>query len=221
MAKKSNSRSEDAQIKDVVVAFAQNLFEAREDKWGNKSYQCTLLIPKTNTAGKAVLEGLCLEAATKEWGEKAVNLIKNKGIKSPFLDGDGEQGTYLDDATGERKPKPGFAGHWFLRVKSGEKFKPKVFDRKVLPIVEAADLPSGSRGNAVVNAFTWENDEQGKGLTFGISMFQATRIAQGDEVLGGTGGGGADPEKYFEKIADEGDAPASTKTGEGAAGLFE
>jgi hypothetical protein len=42
--------------------------------------------------------------------------------------------------------------------------------------------------------------------------------AEGDEILGG--GGGPAPEKYFEAIADEGDAPAETKTGAGAKGFF-
>ena len=44
-------------------------------------------------------------------------------------------------------------------------------------------------------------------------------VREGDEVLGG-GGGGPDPDKFLEKLADEGDAPAETKSGAGAGGLF-
>ncbi|MGF7063600.1 ssDNA-binding protein [Aminobacter sp. BE322] len=110
------------------------------------------------------------------------------------------------------------ADHTFIRCTSGEDYKPKVFDRKRNPVLDKADCPSGSRGFAVVNAFTWENEENGKGISFGISMFQVTKKAEGGEILGGTGG--PDPDKFFETIDDEGDAPASTKTGNGAASLF-
>ena len=85
----------------------------------------------------------------------------------------------------------------------------------LLPITSKEELYSGCFGYAVVNAFTWENKENGKGITFGISMFQK---AKDGESLGG--GGGGNPDEFFEKIADEGDAPAETKTGAGAGGLF-
>jgi hypothetical protein len=221
MAKKSNSRSEDVKTPLVTIGFAADLFEAREDKWGKKNYGCTIFIPKT--ADKSALEKAVLEAATKQWGEKAINWFKKDEdgqsiIKSPFLDGDGKQGKYLND-DGELVPKPGHAGHWFIRCKSGAEHKPKVFDRKRNMVYDKDGCTSGSQGYAVVNAFTWENDEQGKGLTFGISLFQVTKLAEGEEVLGG-GGGGPAPDKFFEKIEDEGDAPAETKGGAAAAGLF-
>ena len=68
---------------------------------------------------------------------------------------------------------------------------------------------------SVVNAFTWENKENGKGISFGVSMIQK---AKDGERLGG--GGGVDVDKWAEKIDDEGEAPAETKTGQGAGGLF-
>lgn len=206
------ARSEDVRAPEAIIAFAHTLFEPQERDNGKKQYGCSLLWPKGTSL--AALEAAALEAAKAEWGDKAVDWIKNDVIKSPFLDGDGKQA--VSKKTGERHA--GFAGHRFIRVISGAEYKPKVFDRKVLPIVEKGDVPSGSRGIAVVNAFTWENKENGKGISFGISMIQVTKVAQGEEVLGG--GGGPDPEKHFEKIADEGDAPEATKGGTGAGGLF-
>ena len=73
---------------------------------------------------------------------------------------------------------------------------------------------SGCYVYAVVNAFTWENKEKGKGISFGLSMAQF--VKDGENL----GGGGADPEEFFEVIPDTGDAPASTKSGAGAGGLF-
>jgi len=203
------ARSTDAKTPLARLAFANGLFEMQTSDSGRKSWTCSLLFPKT--VDLSALHNLALEAAKEEWGDKAVGMIKDGIIKSPFLDGDGKQGK--SKKTGE--PHAGFPGHIFIRCTSGEDYRPKLVNQKVLPITDKADLYSGCFGYAVVNAFTWENKENGKGITFGISMFQK---AKDGESLGG--GGGGNPDEFFEKIADEGDAPAETKTGAGAGGLF-
>lgn len=207
------SRSEQFKTPGLVrVAFTDGLFEAQKDDWGNLNFTATILIPKSDSL--AVYEKAAVEASAAEWGgqEKAVKLIKDKIIHSPFLDGDGPQGR--SKKTGE--PHAGFPGHWFLRVKSGEAYPPTLVDRKKIPIVsKGGALYSGCYGYAVLHAFTWENDKKGKGLTFGIDMFQ---VAKDGERLGG--GGGVDVDKWAEEIPDEGAAPESTKSGAGAGGLF-
>ncbi len=206
------ARSEDLKTPECIVAFAHNLFEPQERDNGKKQFGCSLLFKKGTDL--SALQNLALEAAVAEWGDKAIQWIKDEVIKNPFLDGDGKQA--VSKKTGERHA--GFAGHTFIRCIAGEDFKPKVFDRKRNPVMEKGEVPSGSKGFAVVNAFTWENKENGKGISFGISMVQITKKAEGDEVLGG--GGGPDPDKWLDKIEDEGEAPASTKSGAGAGGLF-
>jgi hypothetical protein len=203
------ARSEDFKTPLVRLAFAPGLFELKEDDWGNKNWTATLLIPKSDSL--AAYEQAAVEAAKAEWGDKAVQMIKDKIIHSPFLDGDGPQGK--SKKTGE--PHAGFPGNWFLRVKSGENYRPTLINRQKLPIVKMADLKSGDYGFAVLHCFTWDNDKKGKGLTFGISMFQ---LVKEGESLGG--GGGVDVDKWAEVIPDEGAAPASTKGGAGAGGLF-
>jgi hypothetical protein len=203
------ARSEDAKTPLVRLAFANGLFELKEDDWGNKNWTTTLLIPKSDKL--EMYEKLALEAAKAEWGDKALQMIKDRIIHSPFLDGDGPQGK--SKKTGE--PHAGFPGHWFLRVKSGEAYRPTVINRQKLPIVKLGDLKSGDYGHAVVHCFTWDNDKKGKGLTFGISMFQ---LVKEGESLGGAGG--VDVDKWAEVIPDEGAAPAPTKGGAGAGGLF-
>lgn len=203
------ARSEDRKTPLARLAFANGLFKLRENDTGRKSWTCVLLFPKS--VDISALQQMAVAAAVEEWGDKAKQMIKDGLIKNPFLDGDGKQGK--SKKTGE--PHPGFPGHTFLRCTSGEDFRPKLVDQKVLPITSADELYSGCWVYAVVNAFTWENKENGKGITFGVSMIQKVRD---DESLGGTGGG--DPDQYFEKIDDEGDAPAETRDGAGAAGLF-
>ncbi|WP_439392594.1 ssDNA-binding protein [Bradyrhizobium sp. PMVTL-01] len=206
------SRSEQFKTGLVRVAFVDGLFEVKEDDWGNKYWGCTILIPKSDSL--AVYEKAALEAAAAEWGgaEKAMKMIKDKIIHSPFLDGDGPQGK--SKATGE--PHAGFPGHWFLRVKSGEAYRPVLVDQKKLPIVSKDKLWSGCFGYSVLHSFTWDNPKKGKGLTFGIDMLQ---LAKEGDRLGG--GGGVDVDKWAETIADEGGTElVATLASKGAGGLF-
>ncbi len=204
------SRSENTKTPKARFAFTRDLFKpVLSETTGKKQWRVTLLFPKG--ADLSVLQQVAVDAAVAEWGDKAKQMIADKLIHNPFLDGDGPQGK--SKKTGETHP--GFAGTTFIRCISGEEFRPKLVDRNVLPITGEDGLKSGDYGFAVVNAFTWENKEKGKGISFGISMLQVTERG---ESLGGSGG--PDPESYFEKIADEGEAPAETKSGKGAAGLF-
>jgi len=203
------SRSEDFKTGLVRAAFVNGLFELQEDEWGNKNWTCSLLIPKTESL--APYEKAAVEAAKAEWGDKALQMIKDKIIHSPFLDGDGPQGK--SKKTGE--PHAGFPGHNFIRVKSGADYRPALVDRQKVLITDKSKLWSGCYGYGVLHCFTWDNPKKGKGLTFGISMFQS---AERGDRLGG--GGGVDVDKWAETIPDEGDAPDSTKAGAGAGGLF-
>ncbi len=204
-----SSRSEDTKTPLCRLSFTDGLFKTRENDKGNKSWGCTLLFPKSVDLGG--LHKLALAAAKEEWGDKAEGWIKDGTIKNPFLDGDGKQGR--SKKTGE--PHAGYPGTTFIRVQSGETYRPKLVNQQVLPIASQDELYSGCYAFAVVNAFSWENKENGRGISFGVSMIQK---AKDGERLGG--GGIGEPEEYFEKIADEGDAPAETKTGKGAGGLF-
>ncbi len=212
------ARSQDVSTQKLGLlgrfSFVQNLFEPNKDKKTGKpkNFGCTILFPKT--ADLSPLHSLAVEAATEEWGDKAVQMIKDGIIKSPFLDGDGKQGKSKE--TGE--PHKGYPGHTFIRCTSGLDYQPRVVMSKNGAVVPALkqDIKSGDYGYAVLNAYTWENTENGKGITFGISMVLK---AKDGESLGGAGGSG-NPDDYFEAIPDEGPAPSETKDGKGAAGLF-
>lgn len=204
-----SSRSEDVKTKLVRLAFADGLLKPKvNEKSGKSNYGCSLLIAKG--ADYAELQEAAVSTAVAEWGDKAKQMIKDGLIKSPFLDGDGPQGK--SKKTGE--PHKGFPGHVFVRCISGTDYPPKCVNKKIQPTASADDIYSGVYGYAVVNAFTWENKENGKGVSFGISLFQSA--GYGEKL----GGGGADPSQFFEAIPDEGDAPEETKSGAGAAGLF-
>ena len=67
----------------------------------------------------------------------------------------------------------------------------------------------------MLNAFAWNNPQNGDGVSFGIQFFQ--KIKDGDR-LGGSGGVSA--ASWMEAIPDEGEAPEATRGGAGASGLF-
>lgn len=202
----------DIKTPEATIGFAKDLFEPNERENGTKNYGCTLFFKKGTDL--SALQAAALACAKEAWPGKPVeDWIKDGTVKNPFLDGDGKQGK-----DNEGNPKPGYAGTTFLRCTSGIDYKPKVFDRRRNPIMDKDDCPSGSRAFAVINPYAWDNPKNGKGISFGISLVQVTRKAEGSEILGG--GGGPNPDAFFETLADEGDAPEATKGGAGAGGLF-
>lgn len=204
------ARSENIKTPLARLAFSNSLFKMQTTQSGKLQWGATLLFPKT--ADITPIRKLAEEAAVAEWGDKVKALIAAGTLHNPFLDGDGPQGK--SKKTGA--PHEGFPGHWFIRCISGESYRPKLVNQQLLPIVSEEELYSGCYVYAVINAFTWENVQKGKGISFGLSMVQKVRDG---EKIGSGGGGSSDPESFFEKIQDDG-APPFVPDGKGAAGLF-
>lgn len=212
------SRSRDAKTALVRLSFTDSLFKPQKTQSGKEQYGCSIHYQKGQPLAAALmdktaitLQELALEAAKEEWGDKAVQMLKDGLIHNPFLDGDGPQGKNKKNGD----PHKGFPGTVFIRCISGVDYPPKLVKKNGQVGATKDEIYSGVYGYAVVNAFTWENKEKGKGISFGISMVQCVKDG---EKLGG--GGGADVDAWAEAIPDEGEAPAETKGGAGAAGLF-
>ncbi|SFI05185.1 ssDNA-binding protein [Methylobacterium brachiatum] len=187
-----------------------NLYKPRPNKKDptKVKYEVNLLFPKS--ADLSEIKAAVIEAAKAEWGEKAIELLKNGAIKQPILDGDGPQG--VSKKTGARYPE--LEGMYFIRCASN--LQPALLSKKVTAAVEGRDLYSGCYGYAAIHAYTWESDENGRGVSIGISMVQH---AKDGEKLGGIQ---ADPSKYFEAIPDDDDAPGggAGDVHDGAGALF-
>lgn len=198
---------------DIVLPRARlsfpHLFKPSKNDEGKESYNCVLLIPKSTNLDEA--KAAVLAAAVDEWGDKAKKWFLDDLVKSPFLDGDGKQG--LSKKTGERHA--GYEGHTFIRATSGLEYRPKVYDRNINLVLDPAEAYAGCFVIARVNPFTWDNDKNGKGVTFGISMLQI--VADGEKL----GGGEADPKAVFNVIkSDDGDKPPFDAKGKGAGAYF-
>lgn len=203
------ARSDDFKTPICRLSYANGLFKARKATTDAvEKYGATLIFPKA--ADRTALDNAVRGVIVEQWGDKGLERAKSGLIKSPFLAGDGKEARAK--ASGELHPGMG-PDVFFIRVQSN---KPPVvrYRDPNIPATED-DVYSGCYGFAVINAFAWNNPQNGDGVSFGIQYFQKTKDG---ERIGG--GGPIDPEKWHEKIADEGDAPAETRTGGGAGSLF-
>jgi hypothetical protein len=205
-------------------SYVQNLFVpvAKKDQSGKPildkkgqpitERQCTLIFDKTPENLK-VFEEQILAVLNEEWPSNGVQRFKNGLIRNPILMGDSKQARSAK--TGEINPGLG-PDKFFLRVMTRQEV-PVRFRSEGIPATYGTgedQIKSGDYGFAVLHAFSWTVDT-GSGISFGIDYLQKQKAG---ESLGGTAGVNASD--WFETVADEGDAPASTQTGQGAGGLF-
>ena len=203
-------RSSDFKTDLCRVSFAGSLFKPRAQQAGGvEKYGCTLIFEKS--CDRSALDTAVKGVIIAQWGDKGLERAKAGLIKSPFLDGAGKEAR--NKSTGELHP--GFGPDvFFLRVQSMR--QPVIrYRSEHIPATED-EVYSGCYGKAVLNAFAWNNPQNGDGVSFGIQFFQ--KIKDGDR-LGGSGGG-MDTSKWMEAVPDEGAAPEATRGGAGASGLF-
>jgi hypothetical protein len=205
----ANARSEDFKSDLCRLSFARGLFKTRVLEAGKPpKFSATLIFPKSSRAG---LEKIAAKVLTDEWGPEGLKRAAAGKIHSPFLAGDGKE---AKDDSGELKPGMG-PDVFFIRVQANEDRPPAVWWKDPNRQETEATVYSGCYGKAILNCFAWKHATGGDGVSFGIQGFQKH---QEGERLGGAGA--INPERWSEKIEDEGPAPESTTSGAGASGLF-
>jgi hypothetical protein len=221
--------SSQKKVTGARFSYVQNMFTrvARKDDNGNAvldkksqpvtEQQCTLIFDKGSDA-RAILDEMMREAIVAEWGEKGLEKAKNGMIRSPILAGDGKEARRkTGDNAGEIHEGLG-ADKFFIRVATRLE-APVRFRSATIPATFGNgddQIKSGDYGIAVLHAYTWSNSKNGDGVSFGIDYLQKTKAG---DPLGGTGAS-VDVDAVFEQVEDAGEAPAETKTGAGAGGLF-
>ncbi len=189
------------------ISFAHNLTKPRKDDKhpDRKRYGATLILPVSDVAGLKMLQGMVAEVVTGQWGEKGVDRFKQDLIKNPILKGDSKAARSKKSGEIHEGLGPDVV---FIRAISNEPVS--CFDKKRLPISNDKVL-SGYWGKAVLNCFSWHTDENGDGISFGISMFQMIRE---DETLGVAS---RNPDDYFEALSDDEDGEKSSGSSGGSA----
>lgn len=175
-------------LKDVRLAFANNLFTAAPFPGGNDPtpyFSCSLLMPPTHPQRKD-LDKIMVELAEAKWGKKGAAVLKAaKAIGKVFF------------RDGDTKPEyEGFEGMWFVSARS--KVRPNYFDGRRNPIGEADGLLySGAYVNASLGLYAYTKGNNGLGA--GLRGVQYLR--KGDAFGAGAP---AEPDD-FDEIGDEGD----------------
>jgi hypothetical protein len=150
---------------DAILSYP-NLFTPRAaTEGGDPKYSCTLVF--TAEQDLRPLKAAALAVAKETFGAQAEALIKQKKIKWPFRDDEG-------DVEGKGYPE----GSTFLNVRSNK--KPGVVsiypgpDGKPLPIEDPDKVYPGVIVRATIEPFTY-NRPDSKGVTFGLGNVQVLR----------------------------------------------
>lgn len=166
----------------VRLSYA-HLFEpyASTDQQAPK-YSVTLLIPKTDTATKKMLDD-AVHAVYEENKGGTLKGVAEQYVDNPVRDGDGVT------PKGKIPYPPEAKGCWVLAVKSN--MKPNVVLPNLNPVMSATDVYSGCYAAVSVNAYAY--DKNGKGITFGLG--NVMKLEDGEPL-----GGGASAASDFDAV---------------------
>lgn len=160
-------------LQNVRLSYVHILKPYARDPKATPRYQTTILVPKTDTAAKTLIDQ-AIEAAKR-------NGIANKWqgqapqrVPTPIWDGDG-----LTQSGNEFGPE--CKGHWVFTASSPQDKPVDVVDQNVQPIMRATDIYSGIYANVSVSFFAY-NYQGKKGIGCGLGPVQKVRDG---EPLGG------------------------------------
>ena len=140
---------------------------------GEAKFSTTILVPKTNTQAKALMDQ-AIEAAIVEG-----TATKWNGVRPP------QPAICVHDGDGVR-PSDGMAfgpecrGCWVFTASSKADRPPFVVDTQVQPIIDPTQVYSGMWGNVSVSFFAYNNAGK-RGIGCGLNGLQKVRD---DEALG-------------------------------------
>lgn len=162
-------------INDVRFSY-MNVFQAKppfNNPTGEPKFSVTILVPKTNTQAKAIIDQAIAQAidlgVTSKWN----------GVRPPqpaicVHDGDGVRPSD-GQAFGEE-----YKGCWVFTASSRADHAPFVVDTMVQTIIDPTQVYSGMWGNVSVSFFPYNNAGK-KGIGCGLNGVQKIRD---DEPLG-------------------------------------
>ena len=156
MTKPSQSDPTSLVTPPVRLAFPA-LFEPKPVAKGNpqKKYQAVLLIPPSVDL-KPFLEA-CKATMIEKWGKVEKVKAANNPIKKC-----------------EDKELDGYEPGWhYINVKSN--YMPTVVDQRRQPILDPEQVYAGCWVRVAINAFAWNHDQGGKGVSFGLNAVQFIR----------------------------------------------
>ncbi len=154
-------------LNDVRFSYC-NLFQPKapmNNPQAEPKYSVTILIPKTNTQAKALIDQAVQEALTAGVNSKWNGTMPPQPA-IPIHDGDGPRPSDGSSFGEECR------GCWVMTASSRQ--APFVVDRSVQPIIDPTQVYSGMWGNVSVNFFPYFNAGK-KGIGCGLNGVQKVR----------------------------------------------
>ena len=150
-------------IRGVRFSYCHLFQPVKQNESGTPKYSTTLLLPKSDTAGKAAIDR-AIEQAINDGLNKKWNGVKPPVVPTPIYDGDGvrENGTPYG---AECK------GCWVFTARSNQ--APTVVDTQLQTILDSREVYSGMYGNVNVTFYPY-NFNGKKGVACGLNHVQKT-----------------------------------------------
>jgi len=163
-------------IKDVRIAYAQGVFEARagkseDGKPSKPKYGAAFLFPKVHPC-VAEIGAAVIAAAKVKWSDKADEMLKmlKAGDRLPVHSGDA------------KATSAGYAGNLYLNA--GNSIRPLVLDSNKAPLQASDGKPySGCYVNAIVEIWAQDNAH---GKRVNASLLGVQFVRDGERLAGGS-----------------------------------
>ena len=169
-AKKSNR----IWVKDVRIAYANGIFEARAAQPGGKpKFGAGFLFPVSHPAVKVISDAV-ISAANTGWGEKAPEMLKQlkAADRLPVHNGDAKASS------------AGYAGNLYMNA--GNAIRPIILDADARTPLTAADgkIYSGCYVNVLVEI--WPQKSKEFGTRINASLLGVQFVRDGERLAGGS-----------------------------------
>ena len=166
-----NMASSAITIRNVRFSYC-HLFQPQTKPGQDPKYNTTILLPKSETQGKALIDQM-IAIAIEDGVNQNWNGVKPPNIPIPVYDGDGVRPSDGTPFGQECK------GHWVFTASS--KQQPFVVDANVQDIINPALVYSGMYGNVNVRFFPYNSNGR-KGIGCGLNGVQ--KVSDGEPLDG-------------------------------------
>lgn len=169
-----NPKATEVVLNNVRLSYVHIMKPYAKDPAMEPKYSATILLPKTDTAGKAKIDAAIAAAkqqgATDKWGGVVPPIIPD-----PIHDGDGvkQDGTAFG---------PECKGMWVFTASSSQDSPIEVVDRMNNKILDSTQVYSGIIANVFVRFFPYAYQGK-KGIGCGLGPVQ--KVADGERLSGG------------------------------------
>lgn len=169
-----NPKATEVVLTNVRLSYVHIMKPYAKDPAMEPKYSTTILLPKTDTAGKAKIDAAITAAkqlgASDKWGGVVPPIIPD-----PIHDGDGvkQDGTLYG---------PECKGMWVFTASSGQESPIEVVDRMNNKILDSTQIYSGIIANVFVQFFPYAYQGK-KGIGCGLGPVQ--KVADGERLSGG------------------------------------